>query len=197
MLNYANAVLDGGDYGLIRVQARFSGFAIPNVAINDPVWDQREGEAKREPEIRELQLKERRILERHARIAGCRMIIDPRAATAKKQGDYAHQARVLTLLDFLKSMPLEKTEVVISPQAQSGSLTIVGDHFLAESKAFQVGGYIHTAFNSHPPSVLQRVRRFDQLFYEIQAQNGTTTGDVIKFIESLCQDFNAIDQKNE
>lgn len=186
-VKYANWVLDRNEYGLVRVQARFSVFAVPNLPISDPIWDQREGAVKRGTRVRELQLQGRQLLERHARVANCRMIINPVLGTAKEQGDYAFEARLSTLLGFLKSMPPEKIEIVISSQTHPGTLTIVGDHFLSESRAFLLSGYVHTAFNSHPPTVFQRIRRFDQLFYEIKAQNHPYNEQAIQLIESILE----------
>jgi hypothetical protein len=67
----ANYLADMRSYGFIRIQAKTSTFSLPNVDLNDPLWDAREG--TRENSYRELQLEERRALERHARVMGCRL----------------------------------------------------------------------------------------------------------------------------
>ncbi len=185
LVKYASWIIDLGEYGTVRTQARFTGFSVPDADITDPIWDQREGQAKRTEIVRHLQREERRILERHARMVGCRLIIDPSAETFQEQGDLAQKARLVVLAQFLKSMPEQKLEVVVSPRAQDTSLTMVGDYFVYESMAARPGGYVHSVFNSHPPTVLQRIQRFDQLFNEIRTQNPMSIQDVIDYIEKL------------
>ena len=114
MIRYANWVMEIGEYAPLRLQARYSVFAIPDEAIDHPLWSQREGDARRSDHLRSLQRGERQILERHARMAGCRLIIDPTASTLSEQGSMAQAARQRALLDFLKGMPPEKVEVVMS-----------------------------------------------------------------------------------
>jgi hypothetical protein len=185
LVRYANWVADLGDYGFVRTQSRFTTFGLPDADLNDPIWDEREGDAKRNPYMRFLHREERRVIERHARIAGCRLIFDPMSETHKEQGKGARRARLKVLLDFLKSMPADKIEAVISKRAQDTTLIIVGDYFTSESMASRPTGYVQTVFNSHPPTVLQRIQRFDQLFNEIQLQNPMTLDKVIETIESI------------
>lgn len=51
--------------------------------------------------------------------------------------------------------------------------------------AGRTGGYVQTVFNSHPPTVLQCIQRYDQLFAEIQAQNPMTLDDVVAQIDRI------------
>ncbi len=189
IVQYANWVSELGEYGLLRTQARFTIFSVPDEEVNAPIWDHREGDAKRPISLRQLQRNERQILESHARMAGCRLIIDPSASTFQAQGSEARKARLKVLLKFLKSMPKDKLAIAVSPRAQDTSLTMVGDYFTAESMAARPGGYVHTVLNSHPPTVLQRIQRFDKLFEEIQIQNPVTIEEVIQYIEKLLQEI--------
>lgn len=183
IVQYCNWVSDVAGYAPIRVQARFSVFAVPDVALDDPLWDKREGNEKRSPYMRHWQREERRITERFARAAGCRMILDPRSSTI--QGDKAKKIRLAILLDFIRSMPPDKLEIVLSERAQDSSLTGVGDYFTVESVAYRGMGFVQTVVNSHPPTVLKRIQRFDQLFLELQKNNPTTIDEVIRTIEQL------------
>jgi hypothetical protein len=75
--------------------------------------------------------------------------------------------------------------MALSKRAQDTTLIILGDYFMAESMASRPTGYVQTVFNSHPPTVLQRIQRFDQLFYEIQSQNPMSREQIIETIESI------------
>lgn len=186
-LDHANWVVELGEYGVVRAQARFTIFAVPNSPADDPIWDKREGDAKRSHYLRDIHRQERNTIERHARMAGCRLIINPSAPTFDIQGSQAQKIRQQLLLDFLKSMPSDKLDVAISPQAQDRNLTMIGDYFFAESMAARPGGYFQTVFNSHPPTVLRRIQQFEQLFEESQTQNPMSLDEVIGYVEGLLQ----------
>lgn len=105
IIRYANWVTELGEYGRVRYQARFSIFGAPDRDLSDPIWDMREGDAKRTEQMRYLAREERRAVERHARAAGCRLIIDPTSPTFQEQGTVAQKARVVVLREFITSMP--------------------------------------------------------------------------------------------
>lgn len=182
---YTNWVTELGEYGQVRCQARFSIFDAPDYDLHNPIWDMREGNAKTTEWMRHLIREERRAVERHARAAGCRLLIDPTSNTFQEQGADARYARLSVLREFIVSMPADKLEVVISPRARDTNLLIIGDYFTAESMAGRVGGYVQTVFNAHPPTVLQRIQRFDQLFTEIQTQNPLTLDEVVEQIDRI------------
>lgn len=182
IVQYSNWVLDLGAYGFVRLEARFTSFSIPNENPLAPIWDQREGDAKRSPYSRQLEREERQILERHARMAGCRLIIDPSASTHESQGTLAREVRLNVLRDFIQSMPKDKIEVAISPVARDVNLMIVGDYFSVEAIASRPSGYVHTVVNAHPPTVLQRIQQYDRLFEEIQGQNPMSLDEVIRHL---------------
>jgi hypothetical protein len=74
-------------------------------------------------------------------------------------------------------MPDEKLQIATSHRALSGSLTIVGDWFVAESVTPRPGGYLQTVFDWHAPTALRRARQFDREFEEICEQNGIEPGE--------------------
>jgi hypothetical protein len=166
MAQYANRVVQMGAYGCLRQCGALSSFNIPDKDPADPVWDDREGDEKRSIYYRSLQREERRALEIHARHQGCFLIIDPTIDFSEK-GPNVTKARLSTLLRFLEDMPENKVQIVFSSRAREGSLTIVGDWFVAESMVPRPEGYRQTVFTWHAPTVLRWVQKFDQEFKEL------------------------------
>lgn len=164
----ARRVEELGFYGQLRQRGALSSFCIPDCDVNSRVWNQREGTTRRTPYYRQLQREERQALERHARNQGCSLIIDPTMNLDKRGRGITH-TRLSTLLEFLDSMPDDKVAVTPTPRARDGSLTIVGDWFIAESLVPGPGGYRQTVFDWHAPTALSWVRRFDQEFRELAA----------------------------
>lgn len=166
---WANRVRNLGYAGLFRQRGALSSFCIPDKDITDETWKKREGDQKRSDYYRHLQREERRALEWHATKTGCRLIIDP-SLRFKDRSLGRTVARLETLLSFLEAAIDFRVEVVLSPQAREGSLTIVGDWFVAESMVPRPGGYLQTIFNWHAPTVSRWVRRFDEQFMDLCRQ---------------------------
>jgi hypothetical protein len=167
----AKRVRDLGYAGIFRQRGALSSFCIPDADISDEAWQKREGKQRRSDYYRYLQREERRALEWHARQTGCRLIVDP-SLRFKNRGLQETVVRLETLLAFLEPAKDFKVEVVISPQAREGSLTLVGDWFVAESMVPRPGGYLQTVFNWHAPTVSRWVQRFDEQFKDLcQRQN--------------------------
>jgi len=167
----ANRVRDLGYAGMFRQRGALSSFCIPDADISDAAWQKREGNRRRSDHYHHLQRGERRALEWHAMKAGCRLIVDP-SLRFKNRGLQETVARLETLLTFLESAKDFKVEVVLSPQAREGSLTLVGDWFVAESMVPRPSGYLQTVFNWHAPTVSRWVQRFDEQFRDLcQRQN--------------------------
>ncbi len=153
----------------VRQLAALSSFSLPDEDVRDPVWKLREGGHPRTRYYRLLQRKERQALERHARGAGCDLILTPRLIAARLGGGRA-KARLATLRDFLDSMPDDKVRIVTYPRLPGQNLTMVGDWFVAESLTPRAGhGYRQTTFSWHAPSVSRWVRKFDRDFTELAA----------------------------
>ncbi|MBN1418048.1 MAG: hypothetical protein JXP34_04690 [Planctomycetes bacterium] len=64
----------------------------------------------------------------------------------------------------------DRVEICIRPRPREGSLTIIGDWFVAESRVPRPGGYRQTIFSWHAPTVLRAVRRFDEQFDALYAR---------------------------
>ena len=165
-------VTELGEYGRVRQRASLSSFSIPDKDPSHAVWRKRDGEVEKGAYYHSLLREERRELEKHARQQGCDLIIDPDFCL-ERNGRLATNTRLQILLEFIQSMPDDKLRIVLSPQAQIGNLTIVGDWFSAESVSPRPGeGHRQTIFIWHPPTVLNILRKFDEQFNEIAADCG-------------------------
>ena len=115
---------------------------------------------------------ERTLLEQHARAEGCDLVIDP-AFRLDNRGPGARSARLRTLMEFLESMPDDKVRVAVRPRMRPGNLLIVGDWFIAESLTPAPGaGFLQTVFTRHAPTVLERVKQFDDEFEDLLKETG-------------------------
>jgi hypothetical protein len=167
MARFANEILDLREYGLVRQKGALSSFHIPDSVLNHPVWKERYGRVNMSRFHFRCQREERRALERHARVAGCRLMIDP-SISYRRFGPDARIVRLKKLVKFLESMKNDKAEVAINTRMGiEESVTIVGDWFAAESVSSTLGqGYRQTIFTRHAPSMQYRIDLFDQEFQE-------------------------------
>jgi len=173
LAEYAKTVLELGAHGRVRQSGAFTSFCLPKKTIHHLIWARREGRLPRSDAYHTLQRAERIALEEHAREAGCDLVIDL-TVTLKQQGPGEKEARLETLLAFLESMPDEKTRTVVRNRTEPGNLLIVGDWFVAESMTPRPGaGYLQTVFTRHAPTVLDRLRQFDEEFDELLEETGT------------------------
>jgi hypothetical protein len=170
---YANRILDRGRYGQLRQRSRLCVFTVPDEDISHPIWKLRDGDTPRSSFLHQNMREERRALERHVRRAGCSLIMQPVAEQFNTTGPYSRWARLQVLQEFLKTMPDDKVRIVMTHRPPEGNLILVGDWFLSESLVPRSGqGYRQTLFNSHAPSVYDRVRKFDQEFEELYGASG-------------------------
>lgn len=107
------------------------------------------------------------------REAGCSLLIDPTTIMTIRGTD-VRKSRLTSLLEFISAVPADKLRIVMSTKARQGNIVMVGDYFVAESAAPRPGGYVQTIFNTHPPTVLQKIRRFDQEFEDLYATEGVS-----------------------
>jgi hypothetical protein len=176
MFEHANRILELGYRGRVYQRGGLSSFSIPRKDFEDPIWALRDGPNRRSDYLHYWLAKERDVLERHAREAGCTLIIDPEVPknTWSKQDDpdgqkrrkflEARCCRLTELRGFLDDMSDEQVRVICSPRAREANITTVGDWFLAESRLrHDVEGWRQTFFNWYAPEVLQAVRQFEQL----------------------------------
>lgn len=187
MARYANNVERLGEYDCVRQRGGLSSFHIPNKGLSDPVWlDRYDGDKKSDFHCKS-QYNERLALEKHARKAGCRLIINP-AIIQKNFKPLGQVARIKTMVEFLESMPDEKVWIAINnDMGMQESITMVGDWFAAESVSRSIkGGYRQTNFTRHAPSMKSRVYMFDQEIQELIGKNGwTPENSRLKAIEYL------------
>ena len=189
-----NATLILKQYGSARIRQRmaFSSFSIPRRHIRHSDWDLREGNDPRSLEVRALLLEERRIMEEHAREAGCDLVLDPSVGASStmvmgKNGTRGPtMMRLKTLVEFLESMPDDKVRVVFQQGTIDGGVHIIGDWFASEAVVpYYKGGYRQTMFTRHAPTVLSKLRAFDNDFEDMLEDNSTGTPSRQVAIEAL------------
>jgi hypothetical protein len=169
---YAGEAFQSSGSLRLRLMGAFSSFCIPDKPPGHPMWQLREGLLPRSPEYHRLQRDERRNLEKHAKGAGCDLIICPSLKLARN-GEEARRVRLATLVDFLKTAKRGKIRVVVRPGIGRRNVIIVGDEVAAVSAAPRAGkGYAHTTITRHAPSVLRELREFDDLFNTYFDQHG-------------------------
>jgi hypothetical protein len=178
LTEWTQRLIDDGEFGRIRQRAAFSSFSIPSRGPANEVWEVREGNSPRSHEVRALLRKERDLMERHAREAGCDLIVDPYVHVVERQTGSARleavhaprstRVRLEILRDFLQSMPDDKIRVVFQRGKIDGSFSSVGDWFFAEAVVPRyLGGYRKTIFTEHGPTVLSRIEEFDRELREL------------------------------
>lgn len=158
---YANDLWDQDNYCRIRHRGLVTTFSIPDEEdLDHSVW-QGCGPAFNTPFLREIFLKERRALERHARKAGCSLIVNS-AMPLDEAFVGSRPWRLKILKEFLESMPDELVDVTFMQSPATGSVLLVGDSFLACSHAPKTGGYRQSAIVWHAPTVLRECEEFDR-----------------------------------
>lgn len=144
----------------VRHRGPLTSFSIPDAPLDDLVWEQC-GEGPRGSEyLRHVLREERRALERHARVAGCSLVINPDMVLDERYTG-SLEVRRNTLIKFLESMPDEKVTAAFVNSAVDGSIILVGDWYSATSHAPRKGGYRQTVITWHAPSVLAEVQAFE------------------------------------
>lgn len=189
MIRYLQWVTDLGVCGQVRFRASSTTFSIPDKEINHPVWKARDGvfagETPRSDYFHHLQREELRAMERHVISCGVSLIMSHPANIAAHRGDHARRARLESVQQFFSRIPDDHLKIIFFPKRESGNLVIVGDYFVAESLAPRPGGWLQTIFNSHPPTVLQRMRRFDHEFKDLYPAYGVTRQAAIEEIQRI------------
>jgi hypothetical protein len=173
MTKYANEVLQLESvlqleaFGCVRQKGGLSSFQLPDQPIADPIWKKIFGVEKQGEYYCNLLREERKVLERHARVSGCRIIINP-YLRYEKYGEEARITRLENLAKFIDGMHRTKIQIAINPNIESENSIIVGDWFAAESGAPQVGiGVSQTNFTRHAPSIQNKVESFEDEFVHL------------------------------
>lgn len=151
--------------GPIRLRGAMTSFALPQVPPDHPIWQERDGLVQRSYFLHEQLFQERLVLGELASQHECDLVIDP-SVKLRKYGPDARRIRLQTLREFLlddKVYP--KVRVLVRLRLEPGNTLIVGDWFYAESITPKDGvGYRQTLFTWHAPTVLARIKQFDQQF---------------------------------
>lgn len=147
----------------VRQRALFSSFSLPDALPSDPLWDVIEPVRRRSEYLRTLLRRERRILESHARLYGCSLIICPFVDIASPAWAAAHVAQLKLLLRFFESMPDDKLIVGFAEGGIEEHINLLGDQFGTRALTPQPGvDYRQTSFTRHAPTVLNWLRDFDK-----------------------------------
>ncbi len=150
----------------IRYSAGLTSFSLPDESPEHDSWTARYADAPRSRFAFEWFRRERQALEKHARKAGCRLLIHTGFDADKDYGPGAQHTRLRILTDFLESVN-GKVEAFVSKQVNKSSVLFVGDWMLAESHALRpVLGIQHTSFTAHAPAIQRRLEEFDGDFLQ-------------------------------
>jgi len=167
MSEYANRIIDLGHYGRVKQRAAFTSFSIPDAIIGDPIWQFVHSGGSKSDYFNELLREERIALERHARVEGCDLIMDP-YILPDKMIPKTRITRLNILLNFLDSIEDSQIDIVCIDKFMDANITIICDWFLAESRAVRLSsGWKQTIFSWHTPTVLQGIQQFDSMFEKL------------------------------
>jgi hypothetical protein len=190
MTCYADDVFALGVQDVVRQKGALSSFHIPTETVGHPIWRRRYGKAERSEGHYRHQRQERLALQRHAQVAGCKLIINP-GLKYEGYGPDARLCRLESLLKFLKEMNDTHCWVAIQEGMDPRiSITILGNWFTAESLAGSGGkGYRQTIFTRHAPTIMEKIDNFDAEFDELLAAAG------VKPIDSRKAAINILDKE--
>ena len=197
LAGYCQDVLSLREFGTVRQKGGLSSFHIPRQTVGHGVWTRRYGRLPRSEEHCRKQRDERLALERHARVVGCKIIVNPTLKFAE-YGREARRCRLECLREFLLAMPDSHCQVAVKEvMAHRESVTIVGNWFAAKSMAAEVGkGYFQTIFTRHAPTVIEALEAFDEEFEELLTEAGVRAADSRRWaIGRLDEELAAMDRK--
>ncbi len=164
----------------VRQAGGFSSFSLPDEAPGHAHWKARWADKPRGEYSATLLRRERRALEAHAKVAGCKLVTNLGLDLDAHYGVGAKHARFSILLDFLENVPAAPglIQVVLLDNYPPHSLVSVGDWFVAESRAGRFGrGFQQTLFTSHAPTASRTVEYFDHDFRGYLKDQGTSAED--------------------
>ena len=168
LAEHAEDVLALGYHGMVRQKGGLSSFHIPVSTIGHKDWKVRYGKLPRSDEHCLGQRREHLVLGEHAKVAGCRLIINP-TLKYKEYGSKARRCRLRCLREFLENTTDDRCQVALKPSMDHlESLTLVGDWFAAQARSAKVGkGYYQTTFTRYAPTVIEKLLEFDDEFTEL------------------------------
>ena len=164
---------------VVRQRAGLTSFSLPDEPADAEIWDTIDWESARTPHMRVCEAEERQWLQRHARDAGCKLVIAPDGLPHDlPEARAARCARLGILRRFLEKPGPGGVEVVVRNRDQAENLLIMGDWFVAQSSSVAPGaGYRQTFATWHAPTVHDQLRRFDEDFDRyLVSQHAATRG---------------------
>jgi hypothetical protein len=156
-------------YGPCKVfqRATFGSFAMPSPDSDRVHGNTHDGADHKDETVRAQLRMERLWMERHAREAGCDLMLDTQAWEAKRENPAGPTAApwLARLREFIQSMPEDKLRVVSVRGQIDRNPTILGDWMAADVMVSRSTGILRqTVVTSHGPTVLARKREFENEF---------------------------------
>jgi hypothetical protein len=179
IVTMANEIISIGQYAMIRQKGGLSSFQIPNLPITDRRWGLRYNNGVQNNDFHcQRQLEERRVLETHARAAGCRLIINPELII-KNYVKEAQAERLGTFLEFVASMPDGMIDIAFDENLGfNETVTLVGDWFSSEAFSRTLtSGFKQAIFTRHAPGIRRKIDAFDDEFNYLLQKNGVKAGE--------------------
>ncbi|MHC1695687.1 MAG: toll/interleukin-1 receptor domain-containing protein [Eubacteriales bacterium] len=197
MVKLANDVIRMGQSACIRQKGGLSSYHIPNLPINDQRWGDRynNGVQNNDNHCRN-QLAERKILERHARESGCKLIVN----TDLIINNYVKRAaveRLQTFLEFIEDMPDDKIDIAFNKNLDfNETITLVGDWFSCEAFSRTLTqGFKQAIFTRYAPGMRSKIECFDSEMDYLLKKEGIKAGEsrepAIKKIKEVIDDVKA------
>jgi len=184
LVKYASWVEELGVNGFVRYQDTYTSLSLPDVDIDAQIWRERDGSRVRSDYLHHLQREERQVFHRLANKWGCRLILNPESVLDLPEPQ-KHATRLIILMETLHQLPSDLVEIAFTLNTQMSNLLFVGDYFCAESIARRTSGLVHTVFNSHAPTVLQRARKFDEQFHQLCGDSPLTREQAINRLNNI------------
>jgi len=158
---YARMAMQRGG-GRVLEQGAMSSFALPEQPSHAAVWQLRDGNVQRSAYLHAQQYEERMALGELVRRFGCSLILDP-TVPLTRYGPEARRIRLTQLMTFIRDdKACPDLRIAIRPWNDALNLVIVDDWFCGESVTPQDGGgYRHTLFTWHAPTVAARIAQFE------------------------------------
>ncbi len=162
---------------VVRQGGGLGSFTLPDEGPRHEIWAKRYGNQPRGEDHYRDYHKELTSLLRHARGAGCKLMIQADLDLDKDYGEGVTAVRLGILREFLESMTDEQVEIALVTGEKMISSLMVGDWFHAGSALLKpVHGIGHTLIQSHAPTITHRIADFDKKLEKRMQRQGSPAG---------------------
>lgn len=187
MTRKAKELWNRGTPVLLRKRSAQSCFGIPDrPPWDDEAWTGYAGDKELSELRRQMLRNERRAMEKHAREAGCKLLLHGGfAERSLLPAQWAY--RVKTLIASLERLPAGKVQVAFLDTQPSGTYTLLGNWYAAESLAHYPDGFRGTMVTAHGPTVLQKVEEYDRAFRDACDGNPLSTEEAVEVLRGLLE----------